>query len=430
MPSGFVKFVQAYRATAVLFLNFSILFVAANTVAWFVLDAPNTTTMTYKQTFDRSNYQLISPEAADATLDELDAIARAGHWKANPWTGLVMLPFKGEYVNIDERGFRKSSNTGTILDNDIVVWTFGGSTTFGWGLPDNLTIPSQLRTILSETLHRNVRIQNFGVPYFDSNIELALFIAELRTAPKKPDIAVFIDGFNDAMHFANWRTDTPMFGPIAEAWQLRTYLQQSPLFFFVFGDNLPLVKLVHELQRKFENQSQQQQQQQRKQEQQEAAPPFSRSSFNWHTIIRVATDNGVKPLILIQPMHFIRSIPKIQSDIDRWFLPATAAVNGQTIFDLNSRFELSTDRSDRVIWLRRPEEQVPVQIDTYGHYGDTFSLYIAAEICSVIVKTHFPDRSVEGCYTRADEAAGVLKNAANGSSSAKRTSAPLEKTTP
>jgi hypothetical protein len=83
----------------------------------------------------------------------------------------------GEYVNIHDAGYRIGENQGPWppRKEDFVIFMFGGSTTFGWGLPDNQTIASYLQPLLSAKLEKKVSVYNFGCPFYFSTQERLLF---------------------------------------------------------------------------------------------------------------------------------------------------------------------------------------------------------------------------------------------------------------
>ena len=119
-----------------------------------------------------------------------------------PFSQFGEAPYAGRYVNVSEHGFRRSSNQGPwpMSESSVNVWMFGGSTTFGYGLPDAETIPSFVQQALARELpDSTVAVYNFGQGYFYSSQELALFYALLISAESLPDIVVFVDGVNESM---------------------------------------------------------------------------------------------------------------------------------------------------------------------------------------------------------------------------------------
>jgi hypothetical protein len=117
-----------------------------------------------------------------------------------PFVVFQMEPFTGDYVNISEEGYRHVENQGPWPppEDAYVVFVFGGSTTFGSGLPDWQTVPSYLQSHLGETLDQPVYVYNFGCPFYVSRQEAALF-KDLVYLGYTPDAAVFINGLNDAI---------------------------------------------------------------------------------------------------------------------------------------------------------------------------------------------------------------------------------------
>ena len=77
------------------------------------------------------------------------------------------------------------------------MFVFGGSTTFGVGLPDDETIASCLQQFAAEG-HSTppLKVYNFAQPAYFSSQELIQF-EQLLNAGFIPQIAVFVDGIND-----------------------------------------------------------------------------------------------------------------------------------------------------------------------------------------------------------------------------------------
>jgi lysophospholipase L1-like esterase len=80
----------------------------------------------------------------------------------------------------------------------IDIYFFGGSTTFGFNVLDNETIPSQFVQLYKEKFPngKSVRIRNFGIPTYYSYQELML-LTNLIYDGHRPDYAIFLDGIND-----------------------------------------------------------------------------------------------------------------------------------------------------------------------------------------------------------------------------------------
>src|SRR5262249_16264640 len=76
------------------------------------------------------------------------------------------------------------------------VFVFGGSTTFGYGVPDDETIPAYLQQALRARGINDVALFNFGVGNYYSTQERIAFL-RLLTDGRSPEIAIFIDGINE-----------------------------------------------------------------------------------------------------------------------------------------------------------------------------------------------------------------------------------------
>jgi lysophospholipase L1-like esterase len=106
------------------------------------------------------------------------------------------------YINHDlgAGGFlRRTINPGNCTpSNSTNVWTFGGSTMYGVGVPDWATMPSYLSRELNAGAHNCVTVSNFGVEGYVTDQELILLEEQLK-AGERPDIVIFYDGINDSM---------------------------------------------------------------------------------------------------------------------------------------------------------------------------------------------------------------------------------------
>lgn len=107
-------------------------------------------------------------------------------------------PYKGKYLNIDERGLRftvPSDLKDSEASKKINIFMFGGSTLWGWGVRDRYTIPSQLVEALSNQKVK-AKITNFSGPGYVSTQELIDLIMQLQRG-NVPDLVIFYDGVND-----------------------------------------------------------------------------------------------------------------------------------------------------------------------------------------------------------------------------------------
>jgi len=220
---------RIYNMLAAITFNTLLLLLVALGIVWWVspgpenrpTDHPLGINRTYSPYFRLHNYKLIRPETAQATTLEYDAWAADGHWQVHPWTGLVSRPFDGMYLNIEDNGVRQTRPPAPNHPNQrpLRVWVFGGSTTFGWGLGDDWTIPFQLQVALqASTDVYQVIVTNYAVPTYTSSQEVALFTAYLRLH-EPPDAVVFVDGVNDVWYSVYEATQTPLVSPLSGVWE-------------------------------------------------------------------------------------------------------------------------------------------------------------------------------------------------------------------
>lgn len=119
-----------------------------------------------------------------------------------PFTSYRPRPLHGRFLNIAPGHYRNVREQGPWPPDPAAcnIFVFGGSTTFGIGVPDADTIPSRLGDALNAESGRRVRVYNFGRPGYVAFQERLLF-AQLLSAGRVPALAVFVDGLNE---FYTW----------------------------------------------------------------------------------------------------------------------------------------------------------------------------------------------------------------------------------
>ena len=113
-----------------------------------------------------------------------------------PYTVWTRRPFTGEYVNVDPDGLRATTDNSDLPDA-LRIWVFGGSTTWGMGVPDAYTLPSYLARKLKRA-GISARVTNFGQTGFVSTQDLLALIRSLQIRPP-PDLAIFYEGANEGL---------------------------------------------------------------------------------------------------------------------------------------------------------------------------------------------------------------------------------------
>jgi hypothetical protein len=122
--------------------------------------------------------------------------ARATAWRS--YSYWRRQPYDGELINIDAHGFRRTWQNPQAGPDAPEVWIFGGSLVWGTGVPDDLTLPSQLAKLYAERQpDRPLRVYNFGESGYVSGQSRIAFAQALACGGRRPALAIFIDGAND-----------------------------------------------------------------------------------------------------------------------------------------------------------------------------------------------------------------------------------------
>src|SRR4030042_2677597 len=107
-------------------------------------------------------------------------------------------PFKGNYINIDDKGLRVtigSNNIPSGFNSTYRIFMFGGSTLWGTGARDAYTIPSLLSKYLAKK-GMNTKIANYGENGYVSTQEVIELLLQLQKE-NIPNVVIFYDGVND-----------------------------------------------------------------------------------------------------------------------------------------------------------------------------------------------------------------------------------------
>ena len=190
-PSMKPAFVRRLVQCALIVLATMILFTGLNVIAlyaWEVYSANNTNPLTQHSV--RANFS----DLDDHELDSLFTQTWEPGWQYEPWVGFTEAPRTSEYVTVYAEGFRRTIGSSNRLDNSSNVkklFFFGGSTTFGYNVADQHTIPSYFQSFAPQ-----YDVFNFGRGYYYSKQENILLM-DLLERGHRPDVAVFIDGLNE-----------------------------------------------------------------------------------------------------------------------------------------------------------------------------------------------------------------------------------------
>ena len=214
--TAWARLKSSYIATAVIWLNSSILVLilvgACYVFAW-IRPVGKVDRSHYAATARTRAMHTLSPSAAKQCFLSFQNLQLEMEYTYQPWVGFSERPFRSACLNIDDANPMPVRRTvpDSAKGSEKTIWLFGGSTVFGWGVPDNQTIASHLSEILSKS-GNHYNIVNHGHTWYYSSQEAALFATLLRHG-QRCDLAVFLDGLNDnvtwgdAPHFANRTTN-------------------------------------------------------------------------------------------------------------------------------------------------------------------------------------------------------------------------------
>lgn len=143
----------------------------------------------------RPDHRIVLPVYDEYEWKHKYGIDQSAHYRYSeketlPYTLWKRGPFTSTYVNIDSFSLRVTPKS--PLPSAKKVFVFGGSTVWGTGSPDSLTVPALLQTKLG----KNYDVHNYGEAAYVHAQEQQLLLAELCSG-KTPDIVIFLDGAND-----------------------------------------------------------------------------------------------------------------------------------------------------------------------------------------------------------------------------------------
>jgi hypothetical protein len=213
------RVVTFYRGCALVFFNTVVGYVLLNVLL-------GTAFWVYDKSKGRSQFNDIPVTAAYSPelLDKVYPGFARDEWKqviAEAWTRPYVFddfthfkerPCVGRYVNVTEEGYRQSVNQGPWPPSpeNVNIFVFGASTMFGYGLPDDQTVPSFLQQALAKHSRRRVCVYNFAVAWYFSTQERLRF-EKLLLDGYVPDIVFFVDGIADAYHDPKHLDNKPAF---------------------------------------------------------------------------------------------------------------------------------------------------------------------------------------------------------------------------
>lgn len=201
-PERLRRWLDSYKATAVILCNTALLFLALNGLlllfGWLTAEPPGQRLV---QKYGLDNLRAVHPKLSDGEILQLQEETWGRHLAYEPFTEFKEGGFAGRHLNVSPAGFRLGQEPGVWPPDPqrLNLFVFGGSTTFGYGVADAETLPAQLQVQLRRLAPaKPVSVYNFGRGFFASTQERILF-QQLLLQGRRPAIAVFVDGVNDAV---------------------------------------------------------------------------------------------------------------------------------------------------------------------------------------------------------------------------------------
>ena len=106
---------------------------------------------------------------------------------------------ESDYFNVSKDGNRSNGFKSVVSNDGYKVHCYGGSTTVGQNVADNQTISSYLESKLRKKL--SVNVFNFGAGNHTS-LHSSLRLLDHVLSGNIPDLAIFLNGFNDCSYSA------------------------------------------------------------------------------------------------------------------------------------------------------------------------------------------------------------------------------------
>ena len=201
-----VKLGERYRTVAVLFLNTVIFFIVLNLIAYPFVRILAGAETAGALSHGMEKLRQVYPGYSDDEIRQLLEETWSREYVYTPFTQFKEGQIEGDYVNTNAAGFRNIADQATwpVDDDAYNIFVFGGSTTFGYGVPDNDTIPSHLQAALrlEGSCDQPLNVYNFGRANYYSTQERLLF-EQVLASGINPDVALFIDGLNEFFHLEN-----------------------------------------------------------------------------------------------------------------------------------------------------------------------------------------------------------------------------------
>ncbi len=194
-PTIWKRFSKFYTTLSVIVFNTLLVLVLVEGGATLIniLHPPPTslaeTSLQYQTRMANRPYYRDQDWAADYWAEHVKVVDR---WAYHPYTIWRTLPFDGKHIHVDENGIRVTPGS-ECGEDTYRIFAFGGSTMWGFGVPDWGTISAYLQKNMED---RDVCVIVQGDLAYNST-QSTIRLMQLLQKGDRPDLVIFYDGVNE-----------------------------------------------------------------------------------------------------------------------------------------------------------------------------------------------------------------------------------------
>lgn len=243
---------RLYIGMAIIVLNTLILLLVMEAISAIIVSGRPSIIQTEIETFKERILSLEYYQSQDWSQTYWREHFEADKWDYMPHRLWQTRPYTGATININANGNRLT-HASDCRGDTYRIYIFGGSTIWGYGVPDWNTIPTGMQIAL---IDEGVCVVNFGELGYTSTQNL-IRLSQLIARGDIPDMVIFYDGANDVTsanrnsiaggHFyyetihrvVNTDAFTPKSPTFGEA--LVSFLSQTATYRLIVGD-LPKIQ--------------------------------------------------------------------------------------------------------------------------------------------------------------------------------------------
>ncbi len=343
------------------------------------------------QEYGNSPLKIVYPQFSEQDIHNLLRETWSRPYMYEQHTQFKERPYEGSFVNVDQQGYRYSGNQGTwpLDSNNYNVFLFGGSSAFGYGVPDDQTVASFLQESLLNKTNADVKIYNFGRGSYFSTQERILF-ESLLVSGHIPDMAIFLDGLNEFYYNDEKLMYTHVLEGFFDTWEKAKILDVP------WVNKIPMIRLYKYLKYRadlvIEHRS--------KLVEQDSASvdfegkPYEDDSLITYVVMRYLENKkiieGTAKVYDVQPVFIWQPIPTYKYELDHHlFVGDGFGDHSYSEFGYQYMAELYKEQEfgNNFLWVADIQEnlQQALYVDKV-HYSAEMSELLAETICDLILE--------------------------------------------